>query len=299
MRFGELVLAVAALVGSAAASGPAAGSQQRSPGVQRVVYVLEVDPALARKAGWAREEASEARIVQIAAGIVQRRVGAMERSFQIQVKPEDLRIELSMPQIQPRDRELFEQVLASLGQCEFLWVVDDELARQTGIDLELERKRLEAWRAANPGTPLEVFHELDSMHAGPHRRVLWVEAQFANENGASVQGPPLALLLPDKPEDHFGSGCFARIEPAQDMYGHPALAFELVDSRKEDFARITGANLERRLGIVLEGNLRSAPTLHSALHGKGILEGRFRAEECERLASALSKRYGPLRVEIR
>lgn len=281
------------------ACGPAAPTQQRSPGVRRVVYVLEVDLARAWALGWAKE-ADEAQLLGGAERVVRRRLAAMERSFELSTDRERQRIELAMPQVQPRDRELFADMLASIGLCEFLFVADAELAGEAGIDLEAEKKRLEVWRAANPGVPLELFHELDPARDGPHRRLLWVETEFGTESGSIQRGPPQALLLPDKPEDHIGSGSFARSYLTQDMYGFPGIGFELRASRVDDFAGATEAHVDHRLGIVLAGKLRSAPTLKSALRGGGIIEGRFGQEECERLVEAFTKRAGPLRVlEIR
>jgi hypothetical protein len=274
---------------------PASALQERAPGVRRVVYEVEVDLSRAWKLGWAKEESDE----QLLAGaerIVRRRLAAMERSFQLSTDLERRRIELSMPQIQPRDRESFADMLASIGQCEFLFLADAELGAAAGIDLEMEEKRLETWRAANPGSPLELFHALEPSQAGPHRRVLWVETAFASESGSILPGPPQALLLPDQPEDHIGSGCFASSHLALDSYGYPAIGFELHPARAADFARVTEAHFNHRMGIVLGGKLRSAPTLQAKLIGGGIIEGRFTPEEAARLGQSLTELAGPLRV---
>ena len=55
-----------------------------------------------------------------------------------------------------------------------------------------------------------------------------------------------------------------------------------------------------RLGIVVGGKIRSAPTLHSKLIGRGRIEGRFTDEEAAAIAKTLMKLQGPLRVvEVR
>lgn len=289
-------LAAHLVLATLGACGPGTlATQERSPGVRRTVYVLEVDLARARAIGWATEDASAAQVVESAGRIVRRRLEAMERSFQLRTDLEQRRIEFAMPQIQPRDRELFEDMLRSLGSCEILFLADEELTSALGLDLGAERKKLETWRGANPDSPLEVFNALDPALLGPHRRLLWIDT-----NLAGAAGPPQALLLPDKPEDHLGAGSFARSYIAQDGFGYCAIGFELRSSRVGDFAGVTEVHVHNRLGFVLEGKLRSAPTLETRLLGGALIEGRFSQEDCERIAGALTKREGPLRVvEVR
>ena len=279
-----LVLAAAGVF----SGGCETSNQDRSPGVRRAVYVLDVDLTRARAIGWAPEDASDAQVVECAAGIVQRRLAAMERSVSLEPDLEQHRIELAMPQIQPRDRELFEDMLKSLGSCEFLFLADEELTKAFDIDLGVEHKKLEVWREMNPDLSLELFNTLDPAQ-GPHRHILWVETDFGG-----TAGPPQALLLPDKPEDHFGAGSFARSYVTQDGFGYAGIGFELRSSRVDDFARVTEAHLHRRLGFVLDGRLRSAPTLQTKLLGGGIIEGRFKSQEISRMTESITK--GPLRV---
>jgi preprotein translocase subunit SecD len=174
-------------------------------------------------------------------------------------------------------------------------VADDVLASALGIGLAAERAKLEAWLAANPDAPVEVFNALDPAHEGPHAGLLWAATSFA---GAA--GPPQALLLPTQPEDHVGSGSFERTYLAQDAFGYPAIGFALQPERADDFARLTTAHVHHRLGIVLEGKLRSTPMLEASLIGGGVIEGRFTDEEVARLTESMEQHRGPLRVvEIR
>jgi len=269
-------------------------TQERAPGVRRAVYVLEVELERARAIRWAPKDATDEQVLESAAGIVRRRLAAMERSFQVRTGLEGRRIELAMPQIQPRDRELFEDMLRSLGSCELLFLADEELVRPFGVDLEAERKKLETWRASNVTLPLEVFNSLPAEQQGPHPRILWLEADLAGK-----VGPLQAMLLPDKPEDHVGVGSFERIYLTQDSFDHPGLGFELKPSRVDDFARLTEAHVHHRLGFVLEGKLRSALTLETKLIGGGVFEGDFKAMEIDRLTESIWKHATPLRVEIR
>lgn len=286
-----LALAVALL-----ASTTEALQQQRSPGVQRVVYVLEVDLGRARALDWAPEGASDAQVVAGAEQVVRRRLLAMERSFDLLVDDDRHRIHCSMPQIQPRDRELFADMLKSLGSCEFLFVAEST----SELDLATERKKLEDWRHANPGAPIELFHAVDPEERGPHGRLLWVETEFGAASGSTEIGEPCALLLPDRPEEHFGSASFGRSYATTDPFGLPAIGFELRESRVAEFEHLTEANLAHRMGIVIDGRLRSAPMLNAKLVGGGIIEGRFPQGTVAHMVETFQKGTGPLRlIEIR
>lgn len=289
----KAMLASLALIGLGAFGLVLAAQQapKRSPGVASVTYELEVDVARARAVGWVAADASDAEAVEGALRVVKRRLDAMERQVELHGDPEHAKLELRMPQLQSRERELFAEMFESLGLCEFLFVADDD-KNVAGLDLHLDQElaKLERWRKANPSTPLGVFNALDPA-AGPHRRLLWLESRFVD-----TLGPPMPLLLPDRPEDHLGAASIARAYPAGDSYGYPAVGIELTDGRADDFERFTGTHTWQRMAIVLEGQVRSAPTLCSALLKTAIIEGRFKDEDVKHLVTELRKRHGPLRV---
>ena len=283
-------LTVAGMVLLASGTTP----QDRAPGVKRLGFVLEVDYDRAREVGWTGPD--DAAVLELAAKIVQKRFVAMERAARVEVHRDTGRFEVSLPSIDSRDRELFDEMLRSIGVCEFFWLADNELLSEIGTDLEREQSKLDTWRKANADAPLEAFNVLAPEQNGPNSRVLWTEVEFGTESGAKLHPPPQALLLPSKPDDGIGAGSFARSYVSQDSYGYGGVGFELRGSRKDDFARVTEAHLHHRLGIVLGGKLRSAPTLTTKLHGDGLIEGRFSDEETTRIVESLAKQQGPLRL---
>ncbi len=296
----KYALAALALAFGAQALAPAPAQEtpqtpKRRPGVASVVYVLAVDPARAKAAGWTSADASDAQVVESAAAVVRRRLEAMERAFRIETKPETLGLELSMPQVEPRERELFAQLFTDLGLFEFLYHADDPLLVGLELDPAREREKLDAWRLANPALPLAAFDALDAS-VGPHRRLLWIESSFPSHTGAV----PVAVLLPDRPEDCAGAASCSRVYAASEAYGHPAIGLEFSAGRSDDIARVTEAHVERRLGVVFEGRLRASPTLASKLDGKALIEGRFTEAELTHLVQTMTKLEGPLKVlEIR
>lgn len=289
------LLCLAIVTGASGRHAAVAQEARRSPGVARVAYVLEVDAARVRAVAWTAADANDAQAVEAAAAVVRRRLDAMERAVVVTTDPEARRIEVAMPQVQPRDRELFEEMLEGLGLCEFLVVADVTGVPGLALEVALEQGKLEAWRETNSPAPLAAFNALAAADGGPDARLAWVETLFGTE-----LGKPLPLLLPASPEDHVGALSFERVFATVDAFGYPALGFELTASRAQDFERFTEAHVDQRLAIVVEGRVRSAPLLHTKLVNGGIIEGRFNAEDVERLVSGLRKPVGPLRVvEVR
>jgi hypothetical protein len=221
----------------------------------------------------------------------------MERSFDLRHDLGSHRIELTMPQIQPRDRELFRDMLASLGQCELLFLLDEHNAIGVGIDLAAEKKRLETWRESNPGAPVELFNLLESSQQGPHRRLVWMTTNLwgPGDPGDKV-GAPRPLLLPDRPEDHIGSGSIEGTCLTQDSYGQGGNACVVRGTRTDDFARLTEAHVGWRLGIVLENRLRCLLAVSSKLSGVFPLDAGLNRAEIDLVTAGIKEQAGPIHV---
>lgn len=67
----------------------------------------------------------------------------------------------------------------------------------------------------------------------------------------------------------------------------PAVSFNLNPQGAEKFKRETGRSIGRRLAIVLDGSVASAPTIHSQISDSGQISGRFSATEADELAKVL------------
>jgi preprotein translocase subunit SecD len=69
-----------------------------------------------------------------------------------------------------------------------------------------------------------------------------------------------------------------------------SIGFTLTPSGQKQFAEITRANIGRRLAMVMDGKIISAPRINSEISsGNGQISGNFTAEEAARLATILSK----------
>ena len=86
---------------------------------------------------------------------------------------------------------------------------------------------------------------------------------------------------------------------SRDANGHAAVAFNLTADGSSRFSRLTEDNVGRKLAIVLDGKVQSAPTIHSRISDSGIIEGGlsgFAPQEAQDLALVL--RSGALPASI-
>jgi protein-export membrane protein SecD len=80
----------------------------------------------------------------------------------------------------------------------------------------------------------------------------------------------------------------ARVDFGQNQFGNPVISFTLTPDGAKRFAELTSENVGRRLAIILDGKVQSAPTIKSRIPGgKGIIEGSFSADEAKDLALVL------------
>ena len=67
----------------------------------------------------------------------------------------------------------------------------------------------------------------------------------------------------------------------------PDVQFTLNPGGADKFKRETGRNVGRRLAIILDGSVASAPTIQSQIGAEGQITGRFTAQEADELAKIL------------
>ncbi|HEY0160760.1 MAG TPA: protein translocase subunit SecD [Thermoanaerobaculia bacterium] len=77
----------------------------------------------------------------------------------------------------------------------------------------------------------------------------------------------------------------ARVQKGQ--VGEPVIGFSLTPEGTPKFSALTGANINRRLAIVLDNKVVSAPNINSQIDGEGIIEGSFTQQQAADLALVL------------
>ncbi len=71
--------------------------------------------------------------------------------------------------------------------------------------------------------------------------------------------------------------------------GKAAVEVDFTPAGAKRMAEITGANIGKRLAVVFEGKMLSAPTIQSVIHGKAVITGNYTAAEvAQKIAQMLS-----------
>lgn len=84
-----------------------------------------------------------------------------------------------------------------------------------------------------------------------------------------------------------------------DGYGRPIVAFKLDPEGGRRFGIMTGDNINRKLAIILDKKVYSAPVIKSRIGGgQGIIEGQFTLEDARDLALVLRAGALPVPVSI-
>ena len=113
---------------------------------------------------------------------------------------------------------------------------------------------------------------------------------------ANVAGVPRLEVLVLKDNFDVTGDYLDRSMESNDEYGRPCVRFTFNTVGAKRFGVLTGNNLpvegaqpySQHLGIILNGDLYSAPTIQSRITGDGIIHGRFTKEEVEDLVNVLN-----------
>jgi preprotein translocase subunit SecD len=85
-------------------------------------------------------------------------------------------------------------------------------------------------------------------------------------------------------------------QPSQDENGRPDIVFNLTRNGAARFSQVTGSNIGKRLAIILDNRVVSAPTIESQISDSGRITGSFTPQQAADLALVL--RSGALPASI-
>ncbi len=125
--------------------------------------------------------------------------------------------------------------------------------------------------------------------------------RFAQWWKANQPGSPQILITVPPEEMNVEGKHLSRITPGIDERGRPSVNFDLTDDgsiRMGEFTLTHEPDSEGRyfMGIVLDGQLHSAPTIEEAIYGRGRITGSFSEQEVEDLV--INLRSGKLDVAL-
>ena len=94
-------------------------------------------------------------------------------------------------------------------------------------------------------------------------------------------------------------GDIRSVRRSVDEWNNPAVAFSLNSDGGARFEQVTGQNIGKRIAIILDGKIQSAPVVEAQINRNqgGIIQGRFTAEEADDLVIVL--KAGALPAGIR
>ncbi|MEN9669436.1 MAG: hypothetical protein RLZZ386_1343, partial [Planctomycetota bacterium] len=195
------------------------------------------------------------------------------------------------------DPEDLKRLLRGAGVLEFHIAVG--AATPEGVNPDEMRKQLAERGPAGTDSPVARWfpindpkqwgdspESIDSLMADPASYL-----RSRDMVGAKYDGVPYALLyVTDAMSlDHLGGRQWTmqNVFPSQDQLGRVAVAFQLDPAGGTLMGRLTGANIGRPMGIVLDGQLFSAPNLQSQISNSGQITGSFSNDEIEYLVRVL------------
>ncbi len=153
--------------------------------------------------------------------------------------------------------------------------------------LDLERAKRIIGRTAS----LELKIVIDS---APVKEVLEEKLTKDTEILPSVTGNEWFLL--EKVPAITGADLKTAYQ-SMDEFGSPAVTFELKSESASKFGEFTQRNIGKRLAIVLDGKVVSAPVIRSRISSSGQITGYFTPEEARDLAVVL--RAGALPTDLK
>jgi len=205
------------------------------------------------------------------------------------------------------DPEDLKRLLRGAGVLEFHIAVG--AATPEGVNPDEMRKQLAERGPAGTDSPVARWFpindpkqwgdsqaSIDSLMADPASYL-----RSRDMVGAKYDGVPYALLyVTDAMSlDHLGGRQWTmkNVFPSKDQLGREAVAFQLDPAGGQLMGRLTGANIGRPMGIVLDGQLFSAPNLQSQISNSGQITGSFSNEEIQYLVRVLQG--GELEAKLR
>jgi hypothetical protein len=253
------------------------------------VLICEIEP----QAGPAAVAASD---MEGLLKIFDRRLNAGTDKLAVVRKLDDRRIEVALMRRNAADQQRVERQLARPGTLEFRILANSHVDKSL-----IERARKDSARA-------EVLD-------GSGKRLAWWAPLKAGAAG-SMNDPDIArrvrnvgqhrvteILVVADPYNVTG-GYITAAELDYDWLGHPTLEFRLSKAGGILFGKLTGDHLPNKsagvtykLGIILDGELYSAPAVMSTIHDRGEITGSFTREDVSDLAATLNA--GSLPVQFR
>ena len=229
------------------------------------------------------------------------------------------RIELIVPGADPEKVERIRRSATTLGNLEFLILANEtddpaavERARAlagTQRDVRVGSRVVARWvdigRNKDGTLALSPFGDQESRVAA---RVIDADGQILDRPPAGLNDGPVEglrvqyLARTPRDGDEVNGQFLTRARATRDERGGPAVGFFFSSQGGYRFGKLTTANLpgvdqfKRRLAVVLDDEIRSAPTINGTITTNGTITGRFTTREVDELVDVFNA--GALEVPL-
>ncbi|GAF93783.1 unnamed protein product, partial [marine sediment metagenome] len=196
-------------------------------------------------------------------------------------------IEITIPYVDEAEARRIESDVSRAGTLEFRILANDRDHRalieraqveNTKVIRDSDGNELGRWVPVDP-TQLASFENYPEIA----RRTRPVGEKVIQE------------ILVVKDDFDVTGGYLRQATPGADEGGQPCVNFSFNPAGARLFGGLTGANtpdkvqdFTRKLGIILDGELYSAPSIKSAIFDRGEISGRFTKEEVRSLVGVLN-----------
>jgi SecD/SecF fusion protein len=208
-------------------------------------------------------------------------------------------IEVIIPQAEQAELERIKRIISQTGSLEFRILCNErdhphiiELADknpQAREILDSQGNRLAWW------VPVEKGQEHDFAGRG------WQTVESGKGDGeirwrtrTDQTGNKTLEVLVFQDVYHVKGDYLVDVRPGFDRRGRPCVEFTFNSTGAQLFGRLTGDNVpdetsgfRRRLGIILNGSLYSAPNIESTIYDRGEITGNFTRHDVEDLVRVL------------
>ncbi len=170
---------------------------------------------------------------------------------------------------------------------------EDRIVVQLPGVIDSERARKEIGRTGNLEFKL-VDDNGDAREALKGNMPAGDEVRYYRKDDPEMAGRPILLKKETLLTGEYLSEARVQFDRGS---GKPYVAIKFNTKGSRIFAQITEENINKRLAIVLDGEVYSAPVIRSKIVGEGIIEGNFNDESAKSLALVLREAF-PTPVKI-
>jgi len=237
-----------------------------------------------KEEGLTREERQN--VVQRTIDVIRKRVDP-QGNMEMEIRPEGrYRFYIQLPGMGAEEARRIENLIRRSGKLRFRLVNDDAEARARAMQGD-----------PIPGHVPFVVARRDA-EGDPIRWRIARYDELKNLSGRDAEEWMLVQRDPPSRDMDVTGDALEEVRKTTDRTGFPAVGFRFGGLGRAKFERLTEAHQGKRLAIILDQDLYSAPRIKERISGEGIIEGRFTEQEVEDLLVILRAGRLPADIEL-